>query len=664
MKKAITLDSIMVILFSAIGYGLGNAIPMSLGYGALISFIICMIAGMVLDSIGNKIIFNRRVQENPKLKMGVYAIIFASLVVGFILSSRLVEYSFVSDEMTQLLYAVAPIILGVIISTIIEAYKARKLVKKYGDGSGGFIYSEKEIEAMKKLNGDNEEITGRYDEKYSAKAVNGIFVGKKSGTCIKWLGIPYAKPPIGERRWKKPEAVDASNKVYSAYYFGPTEVQPENKHSILNYHKQSEDCLYLNIWGHKALEGEPKYPVMVYFHGGDGRYGGAAHPQYHFDELSSANPNAVYVSVNYRFGLFGVVDFSEKFDDESLKDAKALTLHDQIMALKWIHENIAAFGGDASNVTLIGDSAGASCACMLAATDSAQGLFNKVITITGSIMDVPITGNEAKQLGNKIVEELNIKSVNDLYNISTEDLRNISEKYYLLEELPPRNNGLTPTNFEDAYKKGVAKKISFIFGIAADELNAWQAMLAGGIDTVTLADEYFSRIKLLSKDKSALLEKIVEKHVNEGMSESDAKKLVLTNFQYKASVIKTCRDLVDGGSNVYCFYWDVKSNVENLKSNTIAIVTAIMGNGDIGEAMGYINATVNTEVMQTMIKKFMNGEELSLFNNEIRGVDAIDWRPYTRQNENILHVTSDMILCSDDISDSDVEEIIEIIFDK
>lgn len=121
---------------------------------------------------------------------------------------------------------------------------------------------------MHKLYGENKEIIGEYDKALAAKAINGTYVGKiVSDDVISWKGIPYAKQPIGDLRWRAPQEPDASEKVYKAYYFGKSAVQAQTKDEPSGVYPQGEDCLNINIWKNTSDSTDIK-PIMVWIHGG------------------------------------------------------------------------------------------------------------------------------------------------------------------------------------------------------------------------------------------------------------------------------------------------------------------------------------------------------------------------------------------------------------
>ncbi len=205
--------------------------------------------------------------------------------------------------------------------------------------------------------GENLPVTGEYDPALCVKCHNGSFVGRADGDVVAFRGIPFAKPPVGALRWKRPAPVDDNDGIFEAYYNGKSPIQTEWHTELASYYPQGEDCLYLNIWKNPSCADQKK-SVMVFLHGGAYGWGGTADPMYDGKNFVTANPDIILVTVAYRIGLMGFVDLSYLDGGEDYPDAPNLGLLDQIEALRWIRKNIAAFGGDPDNVTVFGESAG------------------------------------------------------------------------------------------------------------------------------------------------------------------------------------------------------------------------------------------------------------------------------------------------------------------
>jgi para-nitrobenzyl esterase len=215
-------------------------------------------------------------------------------------------------------------------------------------------------------------------------------VGLASGVRA-FKGIPFAAPPIGELRWKQPQPPMPWEGVRQANTFGNVCVQPSQPKRVPNNvavdlpnsPKMSEDCLYLNVWTN-AKDAGARLPVMLWIYGGAYSEGAGSSP--HNDGEALARKGVVLVTFNYRLGPFGFFSHPE-LTKESGHDASGnQALGDSIAALRWVQENIRAFGGDPANVTIFGQSAGACMVAALVGSPVAKGLFHRAISQSGQWM--------------------------------------------------------------------------------------------------------------------------------------------------------------------------------------------------------------------------------------------------------------------------------------
>ncbi|MEV2277412.1 carboxylesterase family protein [Nocardiopsis sp. NPDC049922] len=190
-----------------------------------------------------------------------------------------------------------------------------------------------------------------------------------------YLGVPYAAPPFGARRFRAPAPAEPWEGVRDALEFGPTAPQRPYRSPldrlIPTVDVPGDGCLNLNVWAPDG--GDAGRPVMVWIHGGSLRNGSTALPLY--DGSAFARDGVVLVSVNYRLGVEGFGVFPDAPDNRGLLD--------QIAALRWVRDNIASFGGDPANVTVFGESAGATSIAALTASPHARGSFRRAIMQSG-----------------------------------------------------------------------------------------------------------------------------------------------------------------------------------------------------------------------------------------------------------------------------------------
>ncbi|GLK42591.1 MULTISPECIES: carboxylesterase/lipase family protein [Novosphingobium] len=205
--------------------------------------------------------------------------------------------------------------------------------------------------------------------------------GEVSKGVVSWKGIPFAAPPVGDLRWRAPQPVAAWTGVRPATAYGHDCMQkPFPSDAAPLGTPPAEDCLYLNVW--KPEGAKAKLPVVFWIYGGGFVNGGSSPPTYSGAEL--ARKGVMVVSFNYRVGRFGTFAHPQlsKADADGGLLGNYGTL-DQVAALKWVRDNIAAFGGDPDNVTLIGESAGGMSVHMLMTSPMTQGLFARAVAMSG-----------------------------------------------------------------------------------------------------------------------------------------------------------------------------------------------------------------------------------------------------------------------------------------
>lgn len=293
-----------------------------------------------------------------------------------------------------------------------------------------------------------------------------------------FLGIPYAEPPVGQRRWKPPVALGESDDVVECKELGFSAIQFEDPVEPASMHAQSEDCLTLNVWRRPIAEGaEGKLrPVMVYIHGGAYFSGGSADPLYDGANFA-ADHDVVMVSLNYRINLFGSLCLSHLPGGEEYQEAGYLNILDQICALEWVQRNIAAFGGDPDAVTLFGESAGSASAALLSVCPAAKGLFHRVILESGPI-DLYKTPEKGAPYARELMEILGCADVQAMVSKGADEL--VAAMQVLCDRHPfevsltyaPVCDGtLLPRKPMKAWREGAAKDIQVMIGSTEDEFN-------------------------------------------------------------------------------------------------------------------------------------------------------------------------------------------------
>ena len=331
----------------------------------------------------------------------------------------------------------------------------------------------KEKESM---NQNRKIVDDNYDRSLAVRCVNGTFVGKKSENIISYKGIPFVgRQPVGDLRWKAPVDVVPDNGVYEAYNYGKAPVQAPGDPAVA--YGMGEDCLYLNIWKADEANAEKK-PVIVWIYGGGFEVGGTADPQYDCYNLVKENPDVILVTIAYRVSFFGFLHLSHLPDGKDYQDAPNLGLMDQIMALKWVHENIEGFGGDPDNVTLWGESAGGASVTLLPLVKGSHQYFKRVIAQSGAPAQTR-TPEQAIAVTNRVMEALGCKTVSDLLKVSAQEFADTWARLYGFYQVlgirtfPERDGNFLPLNPWEAYAAGAAKDITFLQGCNKDEMNTF-----------------------------------------------------------------------------------------------------------------------------------------------------------------------------------------------
>ena len=279
--------------------------------------------------------------------------------------------------------------------------------------------------------------------------------------------IPFAVPPVGNLRWREPQPAKLWAGIRDATKFGPACYQSGHLNVV-----SSEDCLQLNVWT-PTWPMNTTVPVMVWFHGGGNVAGSAIEPLFNGESL--ARHGVILVTANYRLGPFGFLAHPELTKESPHHSSGNYGLLDQIMALRWVHENIARFGGDPSRVTIMGESAGSMDVNTLMTTPASEGLFERVIAESGAAGNAQSLA-EAEKKGETFAAKLNITGDNALQKLralSSEDLTKP-----VVPGLGPGTGllGITvdgwvlPDSPDKAFAAGHEHKVALLFGNNSQEM--------------------------------------------------------------------------------------------------------------------------------------------------------------------------------------------------
>ena len=406
----------------------------------------------------------------------------------------------------------------------------------------------------------NRQISGDFDKRLAVTCHNGIFVGKKDGDVISYKGIPFAKPPVGERRWKAPEEMGLDGNVYQAFYFGPSPIQSEIASERASLYVQSEDCLYLNIWLNRLCNDEKK-PVLVFIHGGSYGWGGTSDPLYEGTNLIRKFDDVILVTIAYRTGLMGFMDFSFVKGGEEFADSCNLGLLDQIAALKWIKRNIAEFGGDPDNITIAGESAGAGSVSLLPLIPQAKGLFNKVIAESGSVA-LTYSRDEVHDLTVKFMNDAGAKSMKDLMRLSEDKLKKLNAPLNEYNNFPLRDGRILPEDLYKAYEEGAGKDIPMLMGTNADEARYWISEVGGiAAYTVSIPIMFENNMKRVSAQDLEIINAFLDRQFGRPVWKYTQ---FYNEIMFRIPMLAQADAHANCGGDTYIYYWDYPSAIANM----------------------------------------------------------------------------------------------------
>lgn len=319
-----------------------------------------------------------------------------------------------------------------------------------------------------------------------------------------YAGIPYAKPPLGELRFCEPQEAEPWEGVRACDHFAPMAMQKrkspleDSLYAILGYHNYkispkdnyreavSEDCLYLNVW--KPADAKGDLPVLFYIHGGSLMNGQSYYSEIRGEDL--AKRGIIVVSCSYRLGVFGYYANEDLAAESSNHTTGNYGLLDQIQALKWVNENIEAFGGDPNQITIAGESAGASSVNALCVSPLSKGLFQYAIAeSSGIVAKHPYhtfrTMDDALKMGQNIMDEMHVSTVEELRALPADEL--IQTRF--------RNSAMTVDGYAIAeqpyltYEKGENHEQALLNGFNEKEADAFL------LSTEATAENYVSLLR-------------------------------------------------------------------------------------------------------------------------------------------------------------------------
>ena len=354
------------------------------------------------------------------------------------------------------------------------------------------------------------------------KTAKGMISGVQEDGYRTYFGIRYAKAPAGERRFRAPEEVDPWEGILRAGHFGACCPQdPFDEFYSKEFHSDpafepahSEDCLFLNLWvPDGAGEGQEACPVALYIHGG--AFSSGFGSEMEFDGAAYARRGVILVTINYRLGILGFLAHPWLSAENGKGISGNYGILDQLAALKWVRENISAFGGDPDNITVFGQSAGAMSTQTLCSSPLAKGMIAKAIMQSGGSygqgLHYDLSLEDAMRTGQEILEMMDIKSVEQLRAASVQELKGGLWKYILkkLDELngdyskmklpmaPVIDGYLLDKGYYDVMDSGELHNIPYMIGSTSEDIlvteenrkNGTRGILYDGILQFSMKEE-------------------------------------------------------------------------------------------------------------------------------------------------------------------------------
>ena len=480
--------------------------------------------------------------------------------------------------------------------------------------------------------GENKPITdGNYDKSLAVKCINGTFVGRKNDNIIVYRGIPYVgKQPVGDLRWKAPVDAVPNDGVYEAYYNAKSGYgNPSFEVGSLYY--LSEDSLYLNVF--KADEASAKKkPVMVWIHGGAFESGGTIDPMFDCINLVKENPDVIVVTIAYRLGVMGFLHLSHLPDGKDYQDSQNLGLLDQKMALKWVHENIAGFGGDPDNVTIFGESAGAASCTLQPLVPGSQKYFKRLIAESGSVNQTrsPEEGIEGT---NKLMEALGCKTVADLLKVDGDKLLETATAVNFAHQMPERDGKYLPTDTFAAYANGAAKDLEILVGCNKDEMNFFVSSFGKEGWDKWIAERKQEKYAQLPADEKALVDSYM-KDVKGDYFQPDSSLMSQSWFIVPTIKLSECQTM--SGGKAYTYYFTPESPDPIMKCGHAIELSVVFNHPEMTADTGRAFDETFCKTMRKMWVQFAKTGNPSLSAEISPDGKAKEWPLYSLEDKKVM----------------------------
>ena len=449
------------------------------------------------------------------------------------------------------------------------------------------------------------------NESLQVKTANGILEGTDESGIRVYRGVPFAQPPVGDLRWKEPRPVKNWEGVRKADKFGPRAMQRALFGDMgFRSNGVSEDCLYLNVWTPARSAGD-RLPVLVYFYGGGLMAGDGSEPRY--DGESMSRQGIVAITVNYRLTVFGFLAHPELTKESPHHSSGNYGLLDQNAALRWVQQNVAAFGGDPKKITIAGESAGSLSVNALMASPLSKNLIAGAIGESGSLLGTlpPVPLAEAEELGSKFAVSIGANSLAALRAMSAAEILEATAKP-TTPRFPVTIDGyFLPKSPEQIYASGEQAHVPLLVGWNSEEMNYRLIM---GQDKATKAN-YSTVVQKLYGDRATEAMKVYNASTDEEV-ESVATALAADRFIGYSTWKWSDLQSKTGGKPVYRY----------LYARARPAMRSEMGNVTAGLAGGVVKVTDSTAKVPPA-RGAVHSAEIEYALGNLSSNRTYDWQP-------------------------------------
>jgi len=435
---------------------------------------------------------------------------------------------------------------------------------------------EEHVEREQSVRGDEfrsgcKKQEGRWQMKVSVETTQGVVVGASHDGVTSFKGIPYGAPPVGPLRFKPPTSAapweERECLEYGAISPQNADTLPEKFPGTVHYlyapeTTQSEDCLNLNIW---APESATSLPVLLWIHGG-GFLVGSGTGVWTDGSTFAREHDVIVVSINYRLGALGFL----LLDDEGQEGLANLGLLDQIFALEWVRDNITAFGGDPSRVTIIGQSVGAVSVATLIGTPGAQDLFSQAIMESGHDK-FSLSMEDAREASQLFLKEMNIAQEGAAESLRSAELCDILDaqaRVAALRQLPFRivvDGDIVPSIVTDSLSSGVVPGVPILIGSNSNENGLDDVMTpVSNRETRTLTDRVASsfRSDFSPDERVAWAGEVIGVYGDLALGDDEIWESLTNDRLYRVPINEFATAIWTAGKAVYSFEFAYPSSAE------------------------------------------------------------------------------------------------------